>query len=50
MEQQMAALLNERSIVIEQIERDHPGYKWTDPEGLVPQRVESEESKMEAPQ
>jgi hypothetical protein len=35
MEQQMVGLLNERALVIQQIEKDHPGYKWKEPVGLV---------------
>jgi hypothetical protein len=35
MEQQMMVLLNERALVIQQIEQAHPGYKWKEPVGLV---------------
>jgi hypothetical protein len=37
LQQQSAALLQERVAIIQQVENDHPGWKWRDPQGLVPE-------------
>lgn len=37
MESQMQSLLRDRTVVIQQIEERLPGWKWHDPDGLIPE-------------
>ena len=36
MQQQLQLNLSERAVFIRQLEAAHPGYRWTDQNGLVP--------------
>lgn len=49
MQQSLQQIVKEREVFILQIERDHPGYRWSEGEGLVAEHLKQEKAHEPEP-